>query len=368
MKKKIAIIHNLPKGGGMRMLGAIIERYKPNFDIDIISITDLKQETIRGINRIVIKVVPWKGFLLYNFWIIFILPIIHIRISRKINWSKYNFVLATHDYYTKSPYLIRYIKNKIIYLCQEPQREYYESWSFHAPYLKDKIANLLRYPIKIVDEINVRYASKIICNSEYSKNIVEKIYGKECDVVYPGVDEKLFKPTNIKRKDMIVCVGRINRVKGQDFIVNSLLPILDKFKLIFIGDGRKEDINYLNKIIGKNTNIKIKKRVSDIELVDYYKKAKVTCIAAHGEPFGLSSIESQACGTPVVSVNEGGPRETIVDGITGYLSNRNKKIYLEKTILAINNSEKMKYNSVKNVIQNWTWKKTLKPLDKYFIE
>lgn len=367
MKKKIAIIHNLPKGGGLRMLNAIIERYKPNCDIDIISISDIKQEKIDGVNKIMIKVVPWKGFLLYNFWIIFILPIIHKKISQKIDWTKYNFVFATHDYFTKSPYLIRFIKNRVIYLCQESQREFYEPSAVHAPYLKDKIANLLRYPIKIIDKTNVKRVSKIICNSLFSKNILEKIYGKKCDVVYPGVDERLFTPGIVKRKDMIMCVGRISRVKGQDFIVNSLRPLLKKFKLILIGNGRKEDIDYLNKLIDQNTNIVIKERVSDIELVDYYRKAKVTCIAAHGEPFGLSSIESQGCGTPVVSVNDGGSRETIINGITGFLTDRKEKEFLNNTILAINNCDKMKNDSVKNIIENWTWKKTLKPLDKYFI-
>ena len=136
--------------------------------------------------------------------------------------------------------------------------------------------------------------------------------------------------------------------------------------MILIGNGRKEDINYLNKIIGINKNVLIIKNVSDKELIDYYRKAKVTCIAAHDEPFGLTSIESQSCGTPVVTVNEGGPEETIIEGETGYISNRNEKTYLNKTILTINSCNKMKNTSVKNVLDNWTWKTTLKPLDKYF--
>jgi len=368
MKKKIAIIHNLPVGGGLRMLNAIIERYKLNCDIDVISISNKFNYQVDGVTHINIKVSPWKGFILYNFWLIFILPYIHKNVAKKYEWSKYDFVFATHDYFTKSPYLLRYLKNRVIYLCQEPQREYYESWNIHAPYLKDKIANLFRYPVKVIDEINVRFVSKIICNSKYSKEIIQKVYRVKCDVVYPGVDEKLFFPTAAKKEDIILCVGRINMVKGQDFIINSLRPILRKYNLMLIGNGRKEDIQYIEKLTRNNQNINIKNSVSDIELVDYYRKARVTCIAAHNEPFGLSSIESQACGTPVVSVNEGGPRETIINGVTGFLVNRNEKDYLRKTILAIKNCDKIKIKSVKNIVDNWTWNKTLKPLDKYFID
>lgn len=370
MKKNIAIIHNLPEGGGLRMLNQIVRRYKSNCKIDLYSISKTPQRNINGVKNIWIKVTPWKGFILYNFWLIFILPVIHKSISKKYGWSKYDLIFASHDYFTKSPYLIRYINNRIIYLCQEPQREYYESWNIHAPFLKDKIANILRYPIKLIDEANVRKVSAIICNSKYSKKIIENIYKKKCEVVYPGVDIEQFFPTTYKKENIILCIGRISRVKGQDFLTKSLKPILNIYKLVLIGDGRKEDIGYLNKIIN-NSNIKIeiiKKQVTDSELIQYYRKAKVTCIASYNEPFGLSSIESQACGTPVVSVNEGGPKESLLNGVTGYIPKRNEEDFLKKTICTINNVNKMKKNTRKYIVENWTWEITLKPLDKYFLD
>jgi len=370
MKRKIAIIHNLPAGGGIRMLNAIINRYKSTCDIDLYSISVSRQPQIKGVNQIFIKQSPWKGFLKYNFWIMFVLPQIHKKIADGINWSKYDLIFVTHDYFTKSPYIIRYINSEIYYLCQEPQREYYEKWSIHAPLLKDKIANIIRYPIKYIDEKNVSYVTKIFVNSKYSKKVIEKIYNKECEIIYPGIDENFFYSTSLEKKKTkwFLCVGGINKVKDQEFLVESLSPLLDSYKIILIGDGKECDKKGV-KIKAKNKkSVVIVKNASDERIRDYYRKAMVTCITAHDEPFGLSSVESQACGTPVISINEGGSAETIVDGKTGYLSRRNKLEYCEKIKMAIRNQEYLRNNSIINIKRHWTWDITLEPLDKYFLK
>lgn len=368
MKKKIAIIHNLPPGGGLRMLSEIISRYQNKCDIDVISISPNKPNKFIHTKTIWFKVTPWKGFLPYNFWVDCVLPSIHKEISKKIDWSKYDFVFVTHDYFSKSPYILRFIGiKKIVYLCQETQREYYESQKFHAPYIKDKVANFIRLPIKYIDKKNVSYVSDIICNSIYSKFVLEKIYKKKCEVVYPGVNTDTFFPNNIPREDIILCIGGINKVKDQEFVVSSLQSILNKYKLILIGNGRKVDMSSLKKVIGGN-RVEIIKGIDDKQLSNLYQKAKVTCIGAHNEPFGLTSIESQACGTPVVSVNEGGPKETIINGKTGYLSKRQEPEFLEKVKKTINKCDKMKDDCIRNVDEKWTWDITLKPLDNLFLK
>lgn len=366
MKNRIAVIHNLPKGGAMRMMREIIKRYRNKCEIDIYSISTNKPWNISGTKSFWFRVFPWKGFFLYNFWVYFVLRNIHKKISREVNWSKYDLIFVTHDYFTKSPFILRNIKSKkIVYLCQEAQREFYESSKIHAPHLKDKIIKVLRFPIKWIDEHNIEFVSKIICNSRYSKKNLEKIYKKSCEIVYPGVDREIFKPKRIKKDNSIVCIGGICNVKGQEFLINSLRPLLNKYKLILVGKGIKKDIKHINKII-KNSNIKIVSWVNDETLINYYRKAKVTCIAAYKEPFGLSSIESQACGTPVVSVNEGGPRETILDGISGFLAERED--YYSKVKKCISKYRKMGKRGEKEIINKWTWNITLKPLDKYFLK
>jgi len=346
------------------MLKSIVQRYSKQYEVSLFVISDLKPRQIEGADLNHIQVKPWKGFLCRNFWIYFILPKIHASVATTIN-DNFDTVFVNHDYFTKSPYLLRYLKKKSIYLCQEPQREFYESTEVHSPNLKDRIANFLRFPIKVIDEINVKKADTVICNSRYSQRVISKIYGRRCEIVYPGVDAQYFKPCKTK-EDMILCVGGINTVKDQLFLVKALKPLLDTYKIVLVGQGKREYIDKIKEASGDSRNLLIISNVTDKKLKNLYCKSLVTCISAHKEPFGLSSIESQSCGTPVVSVREGGPRETILNGRTGYFSKRDAVEYRNKVLLAVKNHNKMGELARNNIVKRWVWGVTLKKLDVYF--
>ena len=358
---KLAIFHNLPEGGGLRMLKSIIHRYSKLYNISLFVISDLKPRQIDGVDLNHTQVRPWRGFVGRNLWIYFVLPRIHASIAKTIN-NNFDTVFVNHDYFTKSPYLLRYLKKKSIYLCQEPPREFYEPTKVHAPSLKDRLANTLRYPIKVIDEVSVKRADIVICNSKYSQCEITRIYGRKCEVVYPGVDAQYFKPC-INKEDSILCVGGINTVKDQLFLVEALKPILNIYKLVLVGQGKREYIDQVREASGNSRNLIIIPHVTDRKLKILYCRSLVTCISAHNEPFGLSSIESQSCGTPVVSVYEGGPRETIINGRTGYFSRRDVREYRDKILLAIKNHNKLGKSARNNIVKQWSWSTTLKKLD-----
>jgi len=78
----------------------------------------------------------------------------------------------------------------------------------------------------------------------------------------------------------------------------------------------------------------------------------------------MTSIESQACGTPVVGINEGGLVETIVDGKTGFLSERRGKSYKKCVKKGLKNNKRMSSNGRKNTVENWSWLVTFKDFAK----
>lgn len=55
------------------------------------------------------------------------------------------------------------------------------------------------------------------------------------------------------------------------------------------------------------------------ELPHYIARAIATLFIARNEDFGMVALESMACGVPVIGVDEGGIRETVIDGKTGIL-------------------------------------------------
>jgi glycosyltransferase involved in cell wall biosynthesis len=367
---KIAIFHNLSEGGSVRVLKHIYDYLTNNhYQIDVYTTEEggaSWRNNMLPFSSHSTKINPWPSFIGRNLWILIKLPFIHKKIAKTINKQNYQAVLINHDYFTKSPYILRYINSKKIYILHEPQREYYEPKKYHAPLIKDKIANVLRYPIKLIDLFNTQKADLIIANSKYSQDIIKKVYKRESLLIYPGVNINLFKPSQKSNKEkLILLIGGLSRVKGHDFVIRSLYELLGNYKIIIVGNGREEDHEFIQHISSKkNKYISIVNHLKDKELVDLYQKASVLCVGAYKEPFGLTSIESQACGTPVVAVKGGGVGETIINGLNGFITDRSEKEFLEKTKLAIKNSKNIGKEGRKEVIKKWNYKKNYSVINK----
>jgi glycosyltransferase involved in cell wall biosynthesis len=85
-------------------------------------------------------------------------------------------------------------------------------------------------------------------------------------------------------------------------------------------------------------------RVDDEKLYELYAKAKGFIALARDEDFGMTVVEAQAAGTPVIAFNGGGFKESVIDGVTGILINDTD----EKTISeAIRRFEKIKWDKSK---------------------
>ena len=97
--------------------------------------------------------------------------------------------------------------------------------------------------------------------------------------------------------------------------------------------------------------------VAEDNLIKLYNRAKITLCGAVMEPFGLTPIESMACGTPVVAVREGGLRESVAHGRVGYLSDRdpmNFGRYIEELLVDDSLRESMGRNAREHVLNYWT--------------
>lgn len=367
--KRVAVFHNLPGGGSVQVMNEVVNHLKKRYLIDIYTcgeLTDRKKRKIFTHNQLVYKVRPWVGFILRNLWIYLILPEIHKRIARDIDQEKYEFVIVNHDYFTKSPYILRYLKSKTIYYLHEPPREFYESSAIHAPLFRNKLANIFRIPIKYIDKKNVEKATEIIANSKYSKRVIWNIYNRKSNVIYPGVNTDRYSPSDrVQKLNRILMIGSLNKIKGHDFVLRSIKQMLKIVEVIIVGEG---DILRFAKTAKENgINLNRLTYINDLnekQMVALYRSSLVTCAGSYLEPFGLTSLESQSCGTPVVAVNEGGYVETIVNGVSGYLSNRNEIEFASKIALAIKNNGRLSFGARKNVLKNWSWERSHSKLDK----
>lgn len=364
---KIAIFHNLPKGGAKRMVYSLIKELSKSNDVDEFTVstsTDYLDEKRFVKNQMIYEYRHGSGVFESVFNSLTALKSVHRRIARDINEGNYDIVLVNHDFITRSPYLLRYLRVPSIYFCHEPPREFYEKLDIHSPRLKDKLANIIRFPLKYVDKTNFSYADVVVTNSIYSQSVVKRIYKKASTVIYPGVDTMVFRPQKIKKENQIITVGSLLPYKGTLEVIRCLGTINNRKRpgLIVVGEGRKIEIKKVNEAATKyKVNIKIVKNVSDRELSNLYSSSRVVVSLAFGEPFGLSIIEGMACGIPAVVVNEGGLKEQTINGVNGYVTSRNHKVAGKKIMKAINRSS-LGENAREWVRKNRTWKITAKAI------
>ncbi len=108
----------------------------------------------------------------------------------------------------------------------------------------------------------------------------------------------------------------------------------------------------------KGIELDIRTLVNETEVVQFYNRATILAYAPILEPLGLVALEAMACCLPVVGVREGGVRETVIDGVTGVIAERDEEQFAEAMLRMISEPdlrEQIGTAARKYVVQNWTW-------------
>lgn len=164
------------------------------------------------------------------------------------------------------------------------------------------------------------------------------------------VDTSIFFPenSNFSRKKLslpidrciFLFIGRLNKVKGWEFILNSFINF-NKFNnnssLIFVGDGEDKDlIRY--EIIKNNVRdeVILVGNKSPREVALYLNAANVYLVGSFKEGWSLSMLEALATGKPLVSTNVSGASEMILEGENGFIVyDRDPKLFSEAMTKAL---------------------------------
>jgi len=189
------------------------------------------------------------------------------------------------------------------------------AWDLQHQYLRESgldkgvkgyFAKRLLHKMRLWDQRTANGVDYFIANSHYIARRIWKTYRRESQVIYPPVKTDLFKPAG-KKEDFYLTASRMVPYKKIDLIVESFAQMPEK-KLVVIGDGPG-----MAKIKSKATsNIHLMGHQPHEILVNYMQRAKAFVFAAE-EDFGITPVEAQACGTPVIAYGKGGALETVRD-------------------------------------------------------
>jgi len=166
-------------------------------------------------------------------------------------------------------------------------------------------------------------------NSSFSAQRANEVYGIEAGVLWPCVDTDEFPedpsddPENPypEEGDYVVSVGRASYAKGTWETISMLAGT--GLSLAHVGGGDEGSIGMLSKHANSSgVGLWVAPRLPSPDLVSLMRGARAVVSMAHKESFGLTPIEAFAVGTPPLFVDEGGFRDTIVDGENGRLLDR----------------------------------------------
>jgi len=200
--------------------------------------------------------------------------------------------------------------------CYTPMRY---AWDLQHQYLREQkmarsfkgmLARLSLHKARIWDSRTANSVDHFIACSEYISRRIWKVYRRESQVIYPGVDTDYFQIGGAK-KDFYLTSSRLVPYKKVSLIVEAFRQMPDK-KLVVIGSGPQ-----LQDVRSKaGPNVSVLGFQNDEVLLQHMQEARAFIFAAE-EDFGITPLEAQACGTAVLAFGRGGASETVVDGITG---------------------------------------------------
>ncbi len=201
--------------------------------------------------------------------------------------------------------------------CHTPLRPIWDMYDDYAAGHKLGKSLLYRKFVAWLRKWDVASADRVhyfIANSEHIRQRIKKSYSRDSVVIYPPVRTDKFQLNEAERKEYYMCPGRFVPYKKIDMVIRAFQRMPDK-KLILIGEGW--GASGFDEMLKGHPNIEWLGYKSDTEMIQYMQEAKA-CIFAAKEDFGIMCVEAQACGTPVLALDYGGYRETVIDGVSGY--------------------------------------------------
>lgn len=212
-----------------------------------------------------------------------------------------------------SKWILKPAGSKMICYCHTPPRFFWNP----EEYLRNEISNpLLRDVVRrimpLFRDSDLRQSRKVdlfIANSNFIKDRIKNCYGRNSVVIYPPVDVDRFQVSETTGNFHLI-VSRLVSYKRIDLAVEAFTKA--NRNLVVIGDG--PDRQRLESMAGPS--VTFLGRAPD-EVVEE-KMATCNGFVFPGlEDFGITPVEAQACGKPVIAFRGGGALETVIEGKTG---------------------------------------------------
>lgn len=371
---RVAVVHNLPTGGAVRVLVEWLARTRADTltvyarDAGVHEFAPLPERA-----RIVERPLRRGGGAIDEILRLALSPRAGAELAGEIDAAGHDVVFCFASALTQAIDVLPFLRTPSLFYAPEALRSAYEPAELLEipPGWRGAITRRGINPIELrrrrLDRRYLRSAPHVVTHSAFTRGVLREIYGVDSEVVRLGVDANLFTPDAELRDGYVLSVGALHPLKGHALVIEALATLPEpRPPLAVIGD-RGDSGGALRALAGElGVDLDIRAKLPLAEVVDSYRRAAVVACAQIREPFGLVPLEAMACATPVVAVDEGGFRETVSHDRTGLLVPRDPRALGAAIARVLHDralASRLGAAGRSAVEREWTWEQTTAGFD-----
>jgi glycosyltransferase involved in cell wall biosynthesis len=220
-----------------------------------------------------------------------------------------DFDVIVSSHHTLAKGILRTSEQTHICYCHTPMRSLWERPHEEIKRAPGALRPLVKHLLHGLRSWDYDAASRVdtfVANSEHTASRIAKHYRRSSIVLHPPIDTDKFQPST-ERGNFYLVASRNVPYKRIDLAIAASKRLGSR--LIIVGDGT-------DRLADDAPNITYMGKVSDAKLLSLMREAKALLFPQH-EDFGMTVLEMNACGRPVIAFAKGGALETVIDGVTG---------------------------------------------------
>ncbi len=325
---KIALVHDYlsQDGGAERVLKAFAEIW-PQAPIFVL-FHDKKKIAYfdkENIQQSFLNYLPFNKRLFQ--WYLPLMPLA----TEKHNLNNFDVVLSSTSSFAKG--VLTRPETLHISYCHTPPRFLWTDTHEYLDHIKLRIIVKTFFPrlihkLRMWDKMSVDRVDHFIANSFTVQKRISKYYRRDSEVIHPPVDTEKFKTAKMIDRYFLTG-GRLVGYKRLDIVIKAFNRLRWPLKIFGIGPELKK----LKKMA--KSNIEFLEKIDENTKIDLLSKAQAF-IHPQLEDFGITPLESMACGRPVIAYGAGGATETVIDNKTGIFFNKQTVEHLIRALINFN--------------------------------
>ena len=310
---RVALVHDWLTGmrGGEKVLDAICEIFPEAPLSTLVRVPGTVSTRIesRPVRTSFVQALPRPGRFYRHY-----LPLYPLAV-RQFDFRAYDLVVSSSHCAVKSV-IVPPGAVHVCY-CHSPMRYAWDQFdAYFGPAQVGAAASRLLRPVmrRLArwDQLTAARVDRFVANSRYVAGRIRRYYNRQSTIVYPPVDTEFYTPQGRTASPAFLIVSALVPYKRLEVAIEACRHLRAPLKIVGIGPEKAR----LAAVAGPG--VEFLGWQSDEQIRELYRTTTATLLPGT-EDFGIVPVEAQACGAPVVALNAGGARETVIHGRTGVL-------------------------------------------------